>query len=129
MAKIEIPDDVLDFISRRIDSVPHLETLLLLWENPSLAWTEEQVSRRVYVSRELARGLLKDIAKLGFIIASVDVPDAYRYEPAWDESQIMARLADAYRRHLVHIAGLIHSKAASGAVHEFARAFKFKNKE
>ncbi len=129
MSRVEISDDVLDFIYRRIDSVPHLETLLLLWENPLIVWTEEQVSLRVYVSRDQARGLLQDIARQGFIVASAEVPHAYRYSPEWDQAQIVSRLAATYRRHLVHVAGLIHSKAASGAVHEFARAFKFKNKE
>ena len=109
--------------------MPHLETLLLLWENPSIAWTDEQVSLRVYVSRDKAKGLLQDIARLGFIVASADVPGGYCYAPAWDEAQIVSKLAATYRQHLVYVAGLIHSKAASGAVHEFARAFKFKNKE
>ena len=129
MSRVEIADDVLDFIARRIDSVPHLETLLLLWENPSIAWTEEQVSLRVYVSRDQARVILQDMARHGFIAVSTAVPNAYSYAPAWDEAQLMAKLAATYRRHLIHIAGLIHAKAASGAVHEFARAFKFKNKE
>src|SRR5688500_13310910 len=124
MSRIEISDDVLDFIARRIDSVPHLETLLLLWENPSIAWTDEQVSLSVYVIRDNAKGLLQDIAMLGFIVESADVPGGYCYAPAWDKAQIVSKLAAAYRRHLVHVAGLIHSKAASGAVHEFARAFK-----
>jgi hypothetical protein len=129
MSRVEISDDVLDFIARRIDSVPHLETLLLLWENPSIAWTDEQVSSRVYVSRDKAKGLLQDIARHGFIAASAEISGGYSYAPSWDEAQLMPKLAATYRRHLVYVANLIHAKAASGAVHEFARAFKFKNKE
>lgn len=127
MPRVEISEDVLDFISRRIDSVPHLEVLLLMWEKPLQAWTEDEIARRVYVSRDQARMILQDIARHGFIVAAV--AHAYRYEPGWDQADIMSRLAASYRQHLVHVAGLIHSKTASGAVAEFARAFEFKQKE
>jgi hypothetical protein len=129
MRRVEISDEVLDFIGRRIDSVPHLEALLLVWEKPQTIWTEDDVARRVYVSRDQARVILQDIARHGFIVASVETPGGYHYEPAWDEAQIMAKVAATYRQHLIHVAGLIHSKTASGAVQEFARAFKFKSKE
>jgi hypothetical protein len=129
MRRVEISEDVLDFIVRRIDSVPHLEALLLFWEKPQGVWTEDAISKRVYVSRDQARVILQDISRHGFIVPASTVPGEYRYEPAWDEAQIMAKLASAYRQHLVHVASFIHSKAASGAVEEFARAFKFKQKE
>jgi hypothetical protein len=58
-----------------------------------------------------------------------DVPDGYRYEQRWDEAQIMTKVATTYRKHLVYVSNLIHSKAASAAVQEFANAFKFTNKE
>lgn len=129
MRRVEISSDVLDFIFRRIDSVPHLETLLLLWEKPLVAWTEEEVSKRVYVSHDKARLILKDMARHGFIVAAAEVPGGYRYDQAWDEAQIMPRVAASYRQHLVHVSNLIHSKAASEAVQEFARAFNFTHKE
>jgi hypothetical protein len=129
MPRVEISQDVLDFITRRIDSVPHLEALLLMWEQPDVAWTEEEMFRRVYVSRDQARVILLDIARHGFSVPSANVPSGYCYDPTWDEAQLMPRVAATYRRHLVHVANLIHSRAASGAVEEFARAFKFTSKE
>lgn len=123
-----IPQDVLEFIARRIDSVPHLEALLLMREETDELWNEASISRRVYVSRDQAQVILQDLARHGFIVAAGQ-PDTFRYEPSWDEAGILTKVAATYRRHVVHIAEMIHSKAALGAVKEFARAFKFKNKE
>jgi hypothetical protein len=53
-------------------------------------------------------------------------PLRYRYNPAWDKTGVlMAQVATEYRRHLVAMATLIHSKAPS-SVREFARAFDLK---
>ena len=124
----EIPEDVLEFIARRIDSVPHLEALLLMREKSDESWTQDVISHRVYVSRDQAGAILQDLARHGFITPA-ERPDCFRYEPSWDQAQIMAKVAATYRQHLVQTAELIHSKAGLGAVKEFARAFKFKNKE
>lgn len=125
----ELPEDVLRFIERRIDSVPHLESLLLLWENPAARWSDIEIAARVYVSREQAQGILQDLARHGLIAASGGVPESYSYNTAWDEQKLMNRVADSYRRHLVDLAGLIHAKAGSQAVRDFARAFQFKNED
>ena len=127
MQRFEITDELLEFIARRIDSVPHLEALLLFWENPEAVWTSAEIAARVYVSRDTARAVLQDLARHGFIVSTAE--DSYRYQQGWDEAQILPRVADAYRRHLVQVAELIHAKAGSTSVHEFARAFKFKQKE
>jgi len=129
MPRVEISNDVMDFINRRISSVPHLEALLLLWEKPSVAWTEEEISKRVYVSHDKARVILQDMARHGLIVAVAEPPGAYRYEQGWDEAQLMHRVAATYRQHLVYVSNLIHSNATSNAVQEFARAFNFTNKE
>ena len=43
------------FILDHIDSVPHLEGLLLLWRERSKPWTAEDVSKRLWIKREEAR--------------------------------------------------------------------------
>jgi hypothetical protein len=131
MENSEISEDVLEFLTRRIDSVPHLEALLLFWENPAVAWTATEIGARVYVSRDKARAILQDLMRHGFIApAPGAAPDTgYCYQPGWDQAQIMTRTAEVYRRHLVPIAELIHAKAESSSVHAFARAFKFKKEE
>ena len=45
-ASPEIPARVLQFLAERIDTVPQLEALLLLWESPQRQWTEEELAAR-----------------------------------------------------------------------------------
>jgi hypothetical protein len=125
----EIPDEVIDFIARRIDSVPHLEALLLLWEHDSKVWTRDEVARRVYVSHERAGEILRDLAQHGLISVQIEPTQHYRYEATWDVAGLMSEVASAYRRQLVPISTFIHVKAASGAVKGFASAFKFRKKD
>ena len=127
MPTVDIPDEVLEFISRRIDSVPHLEALLLFLENPDTQWSAAQIAARVYVSRDSARQILLDLERHGFIRA--ESADGFRYQPDWDEAQLLPRVAEVYSKHLVKVAELIHAKSAPSAVEEFARAFKFTKKE
>lgn len=123
----QVPEEVLRFIERRIDSVPHIEALLLLWENQARQWTDAQIAARVYVSSEQARRILADLARSGLITAVA--PETFVYNPAWDETQLMSKVANAYRGHLVQLSGLIHARSASEAVRDFARAFQFKPEE
>src|SRR5688572_26822001 len=100
-----IPHDVLRFLLERIDSVPHLEALLLLWENPGQLWSEPEIAARVYVSEDVARRVLLDLAQRKLIASDASAGLRYVYDPAWDEAaQMMPRLAAAYRRHLIRVA-------------------------
>lgn len=122
-----IPEDILRFVADSIDSVPHLEALLLLWEYSDKAWTQEEIAQRVYIQREQALAILHDLARRRFIAADPGAAERYRYDAGWEEGrQMMPRVADCYRRHLVGLANFIHSKA-SLAVRDFARAFQFKD--
>jgi hypothetical protein len=122
----DIPDDVLRFLVDRIDTVPHLEALLLLWEGSGRPWTEAEIATRVYVDAETSRSLLQDLVRQRLVAAEEGPPTRYVYDPAWDETgELMPRLASTYARHLVRVAQLIHSKASPG-VREFARAFQLK---
>lgn len=122
----DIPDEVLRFILARIDTVPHLEALLLMWQNAASEWTEEQVASRIYVPVKTARVVLDDLVRQG-LVRHAGNGSAYRYDPEGDAAaQILPKVADAYSKHLVRIATLIHSKA-SASVREFARAFQIKN--
>lgn len=121
------PADVLHFLESRIDTVPHLESLLLFWQNQRASWSEGDITARVYVSVERARTIIGDLSRYGFITAVEGQPGRYVYDPAWDDSRMMERLAELYRKHVVLVAGFIHEKAASGAVRDFARAFQLKD--
>ena len=127
MEKRELPQDVLQFIAREIDTVPHLEALLLLFENPAEHWTVERASARLYVPPERAQNILADLERRRLVRL---LPGAFHAEYAYDAvrdetGQLMEKVASTYRRHLSAVAAFIHSKA-SRSVREFARAFELK---
>lgn len=122
----QIPAHVLQFIAERIDTVPQLEALLLLWESSQRAWTEEELAARIYVSRQVAAQTLQALQRQNLVIAQSVEPPSCRYNLQWDPTgQVMPDVAAAYSRHLVQLATFIHSRAST-AVREFARAFDLK---
>lgn len=126
MSSRPIPDNVLQFVSERIDTVPQMEALLLLWENQTRAWDEDEIGARIYVTPDAASEIMRTLERRQLILAEGANPLRYRYNPAWDRTgDLMAQVATEYRRHLVEMATFIHSKAPS-SVREFARAFDLK---
>lgn len=127
MPRRDFPVDVMHFLESRIDSVPHLESLLLFWQSQRASWGEADIAARVYVSVERARTIISDLSRYGFITAVEGQPGRHVYDPAWDDSRMMERLAELYRKHVVLVASFIHEKVAPGAVRDFARAFQLKD--
>ena len=126
MPAADLPEDVVAFIDDQIDSVPHLETLLLLFVEPSKRWTEGDVAARVYVDQGAARAILQDLVRRHLAAPAPEGAAAFQYDSRWDpDGTRMGAVARTYRRHLIRIATLIHSKA-SPAVRDFARAFQLK---
>lgn len=126
MSSPQIPAAVLQFIAERIDTVPQLEALLLLYENPQRTWTDEQLAARIYVSRAAAAQILQALQRQQLVAVEPTQATHYRYNPQWDPTGgVMPEVATAYSRHLVPLATFIHSRASS-AVREFARAFDLK---
>ena len=125
MVPQDIPADILAFLSQRIDSVPQLETLLMMSEGAGHAWTVDAVSSRTYVGAGAARSVLEALQRHG-LVAADEHAHGYRFEPR-DPADValVARVAGYYRANLVLVATLIHEKASS-SVQEFARAFEFK---
>lgn len=115
-----------EFILESIDSVPQLEALVLLWNSRPVAWTCEELASRLYLPAEKVGTLLQDLVRRQFILRTEGSPIKYSYFPQSEAQNEMMRVVDsAYRRDLVRISTMIHSKA-SPAVREFARAFRFK---
>lgn len=122
----DLPDNVLQFLAEKIDSVPQLEALLLLWENRGRSWSEGELAARIYVKSEEALSILSALQRRGLVAIEGVQPPRYRYDDAWDRGgDLMSQVATTYRRHLIPVATLIHSRAPS-SVREFARAFDLK---
>lgn len=118
-------DKVYTFILDQIETVPHLEALLLLWNSRPQPWTVENLAKRLYVATDVVDELLKDLVGRGLIVCVPATPDGYRYESSSiAQDQLLATLDLTYRRETVRISTMIHSKPSS-SVRQFARAFRF----
>jgi hypothetical protein len=121
------PEEVNQFILEEIDSVPYLEALLMLWNTRPKLWSVEGMAKALYVSPETAHKILQDVAQRGLIVP-VSAPGAaeqYGYQSqSADRDALLRAVESTYRRELVRVSTMIHSKA-SPAVREFARAFRF----
>jgi len=120
-------EEIYRFVLREIDSVPHLEALLLLWNSRPKAWTREQLAERLYVIPSLAQTLAQDLVRQRFVLSQEEGTPApkYAYDPSSEETNRLVALVDpAYRKEVVRISTLIHSKPAS-FLRDFAQAFRF----
>lgn len=125
MAEQFIPDDVAQFILDKIESVAHLEALLILRRDPEAEWNASALAARLYISEEQTGALLMGLRAQGFVAAK-NSPSLFQYRPAAIElHQMLDRLADIYARHLVPVTNLIHSKPKP-RIQEFADAFRLR---
>lgn len=123
MEPSDIPDDIRRFILLRIPSIPYLEALLLMRDNPALAWNCHGLAQRLYLSGGACDALLQQLHEAGIAIPEPGTPGGYRYAPAEPPlAHMLDRLALVYARHLVAVTTLIHSKTNKKA-HVFADAF------
>ena len=117
-----------EFIVTAIDSVPHLESLLLLWTSRPRTWNAEQIAGSLYVEPARAREILDSLIRRG--LARRDDGDAMLFcyaARSEEQDALLAAVEREYKQNLIRITRLIHSKAAPG-VREFAQAFQFKRK-
>ena len=119
--------ELIQFVVDHLDTIPHLEALLLIWQNQDTRWTADLLAGRIYVSHPVARNVLSDLYRRGALSSEGGFDPIYLFRGSWDsERQMLPRLAELYRRQLVQITKLIHSRSSLSA-REFARAFQIKN--
>jgi predicted transcriptional regulator len=114
------------FVLGQIDSVPHLEALLLLFNSRPKAWSTDEMAKSLYVRNEVASKIFDNLLHRNLIATSPNQPDLFFYSPDDEAQNKLLNDVDAvYRKEVVRISSLIHSKASAG-VRDFARAFRFK---
>lgn len=117
--------EIYQFIIDNIESVPHLEALLLLWNSRPQPWQVGNLATRLYISPEVVTSLLQDLERRRLVVHVSDPQEGYLYQSDSPERDALIAAVDAtYRRELVRISTIIHSKP-SLSVREFARAFRF----
>jgi predicted ArsR family transcriptional regulator len=114
------------FIIERIDSVPHLEALLLLFNSQPKAWSIEEMAKSLYVRSDVAARILDSLLQRNLIAADSHRPDVFFYRSEDDFQNGLVEAVDTiYRKEVVRVSSLIHSKGSAG-VRDFARAFRIK---
>lgn len=124
MSEEKPPDRVDQFILEQIDTVPHLEALLLVWRRRPRLWSVDEMATELYVSYEHAARILRDLSSKGFVSETSQSPLQYQYASSEEQDALIAEVDATYRRDLIRISRMIHSKAPS-ALRDFARAFRF----
>lgn len=113
-----------NFIRNEMDSVPHLEALLLLWRNTPQAWSAAEIARHLYVPQGQAAAIGEDLQRRGLIAR--DAGGSFFYDSSRAELNGLVEAVDqTYRRDLIRISGIIHSKASPG-IRAFADAFRLR---
>ena len=123
-----IPDGVRRFLLTSIPTVPHLETLLLLWREPGAGWTVDAIARRLYVPVGAAESLADDLCQADLLECEGD-PRTYRCRR--DPPALLAlfrELDQAYARSLREVTALIHSHVDRKAS-SFADAFSLRKEK
>jgi hypothetical protein len=121
--------DAYQFIKENLDTVPHLEALMLIWNSRPVGWTCEEVASRLYIASDEVTALLKDLVRLQVVSEAQDESLKYSYLPrSTEQDELMSQVDAVYRRDLVRVSNMIHSKAST-SVREFARAFRFRKEQ
>jgi len=129
MASGAIPNEVEQFLLAAIDTVPHLEALLLIFQNPAKVWSVADLASRIYVASPQAAAVLEDLTRRNLITLVEPSPPTYQYiAPSSEQTELLHKVAEAYRTQLVQVARFIHTKP-SASVRDFARAFRLKDRD
>ena len=112
------------FLLEQIDSVPHLEALLLLWNSRPKAWSVDEMAKALFLGSGPSKDILDKLVRKHLIVLD-SVSGNYQYQPDPSIDALLFAVNSAYRRELIRISRLIHAKAPA-AVREFAKAFRFK---
>jgi hypothetical protein len=112
------------FLLEHIDTVPHLEALLLMWNSRPTVWLVDQMAKALFLTIERTKEILDSLARRRLIVFDSGAQD-YHYQPDPNLDILLFAVDAAYRSELIRISRLVHSKPPV-SVREFAKAFRFK---
>jgi hypothetical protein len=119
-----LSDRVRRFVLTSLPSVPHLETLLLLWRDAQPCWSIDQIASRLYVAPAVAQAVADDLLRAELLVRDEAGCYGSRREPE-ALAELIGELDLAYARHLRAVTGLIHSGTQRKAA-RFSDAFSWK---
>lgn len=95
------------FILNEIESVPHLEMLLLLWNSKPRQWSQEELSKSLYIPLESVRRIAQDLEYRRLLTISAE---GYAYNSGYSRDVLMESVDQTYRQELIRISSMIHWK-------------------
>jgi hypothetical protein len=124
MSTHSISSEVQRFIFRHIETVEQLEVLSLLVENPTTAWSVQEVFRKIQSSEKSVAETLATFARTGLAVKTEDGRFRVLNNGNGNPSLASAVVA-AYRQRPVTVIECIYKKPST-SIQGFADAFKFK---
>lgn len=120
----DVPVPLRAFIAEHIGSILQLELLLLLAAKPDEAWSSERAAKTLYVTPNVAFGLLEGMRTRGLLTLAAD--GTYQFQPTPPEWKgLVEQLAELYRDRRLTVTGLIYS-GPDEKLRNFADAFRFR---
>lgn len=122
MSDSDLPREISDFISIYINSVGHLEVLLLLSDDPKRGWTAEDVSQELRSNENYANAQLKELTQNGLLYFS---ENKYYCTKDSDKLSKIYKLRDQYNVRRFSVISLIYNKPLE-KIRDLADAFRIK---
>ena len=116
--------EIKNFISRYVQSIGHLEVLLLLFKRKERAWSPSETSDELRSSLFYAEEQLRELASLGLLTKGAN--GSFKFEPQDSAAErVMPKLADLYQNRRTTLIDAIYARPVD-PVQRFADAFKLK---
>jgi len=124
MSRLNISQQLKQFIKERIHSVFNLEVLLLLRREQSRSFTGLEVADELGIELDLVHQQLSDLASADLLATTKGTTAKFRYAPANKElGSMVDQLAIAYSKQRVPILSLILAEHPD-RIRGFAEAFR-----
>ena len=74
----DFPAELRAFIAQHIESLAQLEALLRLRQDRKRPWDSDALAREIYISADMAAGILTDLERRGFVTSRYGDPTPVR---------------------------------------------------
>jgi hypothetical protein len=103
-----VPDEVREFITKHIATVPQIEALLLIWSSPEKRWNLRQVAARIYTSDAEAARALDGLCAGGLLVQR---EGNFTLDSSAENVDMIRKLKEVYARCLIPVTDVIHGKS------------------
>ncbi len=118
-----LPLEITNFLTDYVESIGHLEVILLLHSYPNKEWNAEDLSRELRSNVTSATTKLQQLLAKGLI--NISSSNKFIYSPSAELDLVITRLQGIYLERPVAVVTFIYEKPAD-KLKGFADAFKFK---